>query len=117
MIPLCSRADGLVLRANHQFVDACCRFCGAPEEVRVDMLALWRAMISTQEPEPPERPRVNGHNGHNGNGCHTGARLPEATEERIREMLEEGAGIKRTAREVGVSRQAVRRRVADMERK
>lgn len=45
----------------------------------------------------------------------TGARLSPEVDRQIRDMLADGSGINRTARECGVSRQAVRRRLEDLD--
>jgi len=106
MLPICSTRGGLVLRYAHDFNErGICHDCGAEAEIRVDMLTLWRASILIEEPahrRQAPRARVNGH---------SSARLSDETDRHIREMLEAGAGINRTARECDVSRQAVRRRV------
>lgn len=108
MLPACSTREGLVLRYSHDFERGSCRHCGATEEVRTDMLTLWRASIASAEPEPA--PRLVAHV--NGKGS---ARIDDATDARIRAFLDAGRGINYTARECNVSRQAVRRRAEERE--
>jgi hypothetical protein len=119
MLPVCSRRDGLVLRNVHDFDSrGSCRNCGTTREPHVDELERWRAALAASgvefrevERHPVERPRQ----AQQGLQAHGTARLADDVDDRIREMLRAGVGIRKTARDCGVSRQAVTRRAAELE--